>query len=116
MTPQCPVGSCSWQVMARRIRSTDGAHCPPVSTLRVGHRHRRHLAAALHDGARQGRRERLIEPVTCQEHEPTGRCGVIDILSASARPKRPSLGPFSIPLDLEPRFRLYLLGQEERVL
>lgn len=26
---------------------------------------------------------------TCQEHEPTGRCGVIDTLSASARAKRP---------------------------
>ncbi len=25
---------------------------------------------------------------TCQEHEPTGRCGVIDTLSASARAKR----------------------------
>jgi DNA-binding transcriptional MerR regulator len=25
----------------------------------------------------------------CQEHEPTGRCGVIDTLSASARPKQP---------------------------
>ncbi len=26
---------------------------------------------------------------TCHEHEPTGRCGVIDTLSASARTKRP---------------------------
>jgi MerR family mercuric resistance operon transcriptional regulator len=26
---------------------------------------------------------------TCHEHEPTGRCGVIDALSASARAKRP---------------------------
>ncbi len=26
---------------------------------------------------------------TCQEHEPTGRCGVIDTLSASARAKYP---------------------------
>ena len=26
---------------------------------------------------------------TCREHEPTGRCGVIDTLSASARAKRP---------------------------
>ncbi len=26
---------------------------------------------------------------TCQEHEPTGRCGVIDTLSASARAKHP---------------------------
>ncbi len=26
---------------------------------------------------------------TCQDHEPTGRCGVIDTLSASARAKRP---------------------------
>ncbi len=26
---------------------------------------------------------------TCQEHEPTGRCGVIDTLSASARSKQP---------------------------
>ena len=26
---------------------------------------------------------------TCQEHAPTGRCGVIDTLSASARAKRP---------------------------
>lgn len=26
---------------------------------------------------------------TCQEHEPTGRCGVIDTLSASARTKQP---------------------------
>ena len=26
---------------------------------------------------------------TCQEHEPTGRCGVIDTISASARAKRP---------------------------
>ena len=26
---------------------------------------------------------------TCQEHEPTGRCRVIDTLSASARTKRP---------------------------
>ncbi len=26
---------------------------------------------------------------TCQEHEPTGRCGVIDTLSASARTTRP---------------------------
>ncbi len=25
---------------------------------------------------------------TCQEHEPTGRCGVIDTISASARSKR----------------------------
>ncbi len=25
---------------------------------------------------------------TCQDHEPTGRCGVIDTLSASARAKR----------------------------
>ena len=28
---------------------------------------------------------------TCQEHGPTGRCGVVDTLSASARAKRPSL-------------------------
>ena len=27
--------------------------------------------------------------ITCQEHEPTGRCGVIDTLSASARTKQP---------------------------
>jgi DNA-binding transcriptional MerR regulator len=26
---------------------------------------------------------------TCQDHEPTGRCGVIDTLSASARSKQP---------------------------
>ena len=26
---------------------------------------------------------------TCQEHEPTGRCGVIETLSATARSKRP---------------------------
>ncbi len=26
---------------------------------------------------------------TCQEHEPTGRCGVIDTLSTSARTKQP---------------------------
>ena len=26
---------------------------------------------------------------TCQEHEPTGRCGVLDTLSASARAKHP---------------------------
>ncbi len=26
---------------------------------------------------------------TCVEHEPTGRCGVVDTLSASARSKRP---------------------------
>ena len=26
---------------------------------------------------------------TCQEHEPTGRCGVIESLSASARTKQP---------------------------
>ena len=26
---------------------------------------------------------------TCQEHEPTGRCGVIETLSASARAKHP---------------------------
>ncbi len=32
-------------------------------------------------------RERAL--TTCQEHEPTGRCGVIDTLSASARGKRP---------------------------
>ena len=28
---------------------------------------------------------------TCQEHGPTGRCGVVDTISASARAKRPSL-------------------------
>ncbi len=26
---------------------------------------------------------------TCQEHEPTGRCGVVDTLSASARTEQP---------------------------
>ncbi len=28
---------------------------------------------------------------TCQEHGPTGRCGVVDTLSASARARRPQL-------------------------
>ena len=30
---------------------------------------------------------------TCQDHEPTGRCGVIDTLSASARSKQPVATP-----------------------
>jgi len=35
--------------------------------------------------------ERVLKAAleTCREHEPTGRCGVIDTLSASVRAKRP---------------------------
>ena len=55
----------------------------------------RRIEARLEEVAARMKELRHVQRVlkvaltTCQDHEPTGRCGVIDTLSASARAKRP---------------------------